>query len=85
MTSTILKRIGLKLRKDKCTKRKLFNYGLTFISLLFSKNLSAGRYLDFVGSDDVVQLVVLQEASGHVGTELAPHPALAGGPPVHRL
>ena len=29
-------------------------------------------------SDDVVQLVVLQEPSSHVGTELAAHAALVG-------
>lgn len=35
--------------------------------------------LDLVAADDVLQLVELQEALGHVGAKLAAHPALAGG------
>ena len=42
-------------------------------------------HLDLVGPDDVVQLVGLQESSGNVRPELAAHPPLAWGPPVHWL
>jgi hypothetical protein len=42
-------------------------------------------YLDLVRSDDIVEVVGLQEAACDVRPELTTHASLARGPSVHRL